>query len=587
MQKLSNPQLDKLPNHLRQYIKPQEYKNYTAIDHAVWRYVMRINVNYLSKVAHPSYLVGLKKAGLEIDNIAHMYGMNRILQDIGWAAVAVDGFIPPAAFMEFQAYNVLVIAADIRQLNHIEYTPAPDIIHEAAGHAPIIADPEYATYLRLFGEIGSKAFSSSKDFELYEAIRHLSIIKEYPFTPQENILKAEEKISKIQSNMGEPSEMALIRRLHWWTVEYGLIGSLKNPKIYGAGLLSSIGESVTCLKADVKKIPLTIDAINYEFDITKPQPQLFVTPDFAHLTQVLLEFSELMALKKGGTYGLSKAKQSENTSTIELSSGLQISGTIDYYLEDENQNPILIKTKGPTALAFQNSQLAGLDKQNFRQGFIVLVQGLENSNSRLEDLADHELIQLNLTEGKSCSLNFKTGITLNAQINKFHRAESGKLIYITMNDVSLFIPSIGTLYFEKYIFTVGSSVTSVFSGAADKNAFNEVTRIPAEGTYKVVYDNKTKRLQELYADVRQIRNMAHGYEKLNTIFYKLQNDYASDWLLALEIYELLVTNELDLELRKQVKHHLEVLQLSQPQFKKLLIDGLSLIETEDLYHSLQ
>jgi phenylalanine-4-hydroxylase len=60
---------------------------------------------------------------------------NRILTEIGWAAVAVDGFIPPNAFMEFQAYNVLVIASDIRQLEHIEYTPAPDIIHEGAGHA--------------------------------------------------------------------------------------------------------------------------------------------------------------------------------------------------------------------------------------------------------------------------------------------------------------------------------------------------------------------------------------------------------------------------------------------------------------------
>jgi phenylalanine-4-hydroxylase len=67
-----------------------------------------------------------------------MYGMNRILTEIGWAAVAVDGFIPPNAFMEFQAYNVLVIASDIRQLEHIEYTPAPDIIHEGAGHAQLL-----------------------------------------------------------------------------------------------------------------------------------------------------------------------------------------------------------------------------------------------------------------------------------------------------------------------------------------------------------------------------------------------------------------------------------------------------------------
>jgi phenylalanine-4-hydroxylase len=70
--------------------------------------------------------------------------MNDILGTIGWGAVAVDGFIPPAAFMEFQAYKVLVIACDMRQIHHIEYTPAPDIVHEAAGHAPIIVDREYS-----------------------------------------------------------------------------------------------------------------------------------------------------------------------------------------------------------------------------------------------------------------------------------------------------------------------------------------------------------------------------------------------------------------------------------------------------------
>ena len=88
-----------------------------------------------------------------------MEGMNRILKDIGWAAVAVDGFIPPNAFMEFQAHNVLVISSEIRTIDHIGYTPAPDIIHEVAGHAPIIANPEYSEYLRRFGELGSKALS--------------------------------------------------------------------------------------------------------------------------------------------------------------------------------------------------------------------------------------------------------------------------------------------------------------------------------------------------------------------------------------------------------------------------------------------
>jgi len=97
----SNALIDRLPKHLKQFIKPQNYEDYTPINQAVWRYVMRKNLRYLSEAAHESYVEGLKKTGIGVDCIPSMYGMNRILQEIGWAAVAVDGFIPPNAFMEF------------------------------------------------------------------------------------------------------------------------------------------------------------------------------------------------------------------------------------------------------------------------------------------------------------------------------------------------------------------------------------------------------------------------------------------------------------------------------------------------------
>ena len=122
----------KLPIYLHEFIVKQPYEEYTAQDHAIWRYVMRLNLNYLPQVAHHYYLDGIEHTGITIDRIPEMEGMNRILKDIGWAAVSVDGFIPPNAFMEFQAYNVLVIASDIRNIDQIAYTPAPDIIHEAA-----------------------------------------------------------------------------------------------------------------------------------------------------------------------------------------------------------------------------------------------------------------------------------------------------------------------------------------------------------------------------------------------------------------------------------------------------------------------
>src|SRR5947199_10666457 len=192
----------------------------------------------------------------------------------------------------------------MRQIHHIEYTPAPDIVHEAAGHAPIIVDREYSKYLQRFGEVGAKAMSSKKDFELYQAIRHLSILKERPNANTKEVEEATKLVEHRQKTLGEPSEMALLSRLHWWTVEYGLIGTLENPKIYGAGLLSSIGESVSCLEPAVKKIPYSIGALDTAYDITTKQPQVFGGRDFEHLKNVLQEFAKAMAFKGGGVGGM-------------------------------------------------------------------------------------------------------------------------------------------------------------------------------------------------------------------------------------------------------------------------------------------
>jgi len=365
----TNELLERLPPHLKQYIKPQHYEQYTPINQAVWRYVMRKNVDYLSEVAHESYVEGLQKTGISIDSIPSMYGMNRILKEIGWAAVAVDGFIPPNAFMEFQAYKVLVIASDIRQLENIEYTPAPDIIHEGAGHAPIIASPDYAEYLRRFGEVGAKAISSGHDIELYEAVRELSILKEADGISQTMIDATEAKVLELQNRKVEPSEISLIRNLHWWTVEYGMVGTLTNPKIYGAGLLSSIGESVWCMKAAVKKIPYSIDAAYRDFDITKPQPQLFVTPDFAFLQEVLEEFANTMAVRKGGWRGLKKLIESKQLGTIELSTGLQISGHFTRMIQNEDNEVVYFETKGGTALSYREKEVIGHGVSRHSNGF--------------------------------------------------------------------------------------------------------------------------------------------------------------------------------------------------------------------------
>src|SRR5438874_2398039 len=335
----TNKAVQSLPNHLLQFAVDQRYDEYTPVDHAVWRFIMRQNIFFLKEYAHKVYFQGLLDTGISFERIPRIEEMNDILGRIDWGAVAVDGFIPPAAFMEFQAYKVLVIACDMRQIHHIEYTPAPDIVHEAAGHAPIIVDREYSKYLQRFGEVGAKAMSSRKDFELYQAIRHLSILKERPNADPKEVDEATKLVEQRQKNLGEPSEMALLSRLHWWTVEYGLIGTLENPKIFGAGLLSSIGESVSCLEPAVKKIPDYIDAQTYAFDITTKQPQLFVCRDFQHLSDVLEEFASKMAYRVGGREGLNKAVECKRPATAEYSSGLQVTGIFTEVLTDATRQP--------------------------------------------------------------------------------------------------------------------------------------------------------------------------------------------------------------------------------------------------------
>lgn len=574
----TNPLLDRLPRHLKQFIKPQNYEDYTPINQAVWRYVMRKNVDYLSRVAHESYTEGLKKTGISIDHIPSMYGMNRILKEIGWAAVAVDGFIPPNAFMEFQAYNVLVIASDIRQLENIEYTPAPDIIHEGAGHAPIIANPEYAEYLRRFGEIGCKAISSARDYEIYEAIRHLSIIKEAEGTPAHDIEAAEKKVDELQQEAGEPSEMALIRNLHWWTVEYGLIGTPEDPKIYGAGLLSSIGESTWCMTDKVKKLPYTLEAAYQDFDITKPQPQLFVTPDFAHLSLVLEEFANSMALRKGGLNGLNKLIDSDALGSVELSTGLQVSGVFSRVISHEGK-PIYFQTKGKTALAHREKELVGHGSLNHPDGFGSPVGKLKGINLAIEDMSPRDLKAYNIYEGQNTTLEFEGGITVEGRIITGKRNLQGKIILIsfdectvTYKDEVLFSPQWGI-----YDMAVGKSVISAYSGPADANSFDLITHLPSEQTIKAKRPEKVLRLEQLYQQVREYREGINQTISRHKVFNEICETYPKDWLLPVELYELAVKGG-DREFAEEIKQHLEDIKLDRPEVGHLIDDGISLVE---------
>ncbi|MCK5857139.1 MAG: aromatic amino acid hydroxylase [Bacteroidales bacterium] len=570
--------LNRLPKHLHQFVVDQKYENYTAVDHAVWRYIMRLSFRFLSENAHQSYVDGLIKTGIGIEKIPNVVEMNEILSKIGWGAVCVDGFIPPTAFMEFQSYNVLVIAADMRNMNHIEYTPAPDIVHEAAGHAPIIVDSEYAEYLRLFGEIGSKAISSKKDNDLYEAIRKLSILKENTYSNLKDIENAEQDIVRIQNDMGPASEMAKIRNLHWWTVEYGLIGSLENPQIYGAGLLSSIGESQTCLTSLVSKIPYNINAADSGFDITTKQPHLFVTPSFSHLTVVLNEFADTMALRKGGYDSVLKAINSHDLATCELSSGLQISGVFTEVIKDSKGNTAYIQTTGPSMLCERERMLIGHGVDYHSEGYGTAIGKLKDCNELLEEMTLSQLKDIGLIIGKKVQLNFESGVVVKGKLHYVRKNRYGKILLMTFKECT--VTQFDKVLFEPqwgdYDMGVGYKISSVFAGAADHEQFNNEPYISPTTTIQLepVYEQ----FQGIFRSLRYIREYRGGYENLDSIFNDAKQKYPDEWLIYLEIFEIASHRQKYISLQKVVKDYLINLIDNQPKYRKLVLDGINLVE---------
>ena len=567
----------KLPKYLHKFIVKQPYEEYTAQNQAVWRYVMRLNMSSLKKVAHSCYIDGLNKTGIVEDFIPEMEGMNRILKNIGWAAVSVDGFIPPNAFMEFQSYNVLVISSEIRTIDHIKYTPAPDIIHEAAGHAPIIANQEYSEYLRRLGEIGCKAISSPKDDEMYEAVRLLSILKENPNSSKKDIEEANNSVNRLQNEMGELSEMAKIRNLHWWTVEYGLIGDLNNPKIYGAGLLSSIEESQACLEKKVRKIPYSIDAANVNFDITNTQPQLFVVPDFSKLSFVLEKFANTMAIRTGGLNGVRKLIDSKTMGSVELSSGVQVSGHFTNVIQ-KNKKTIYFNTSGETAISVNGKELIGHGKEYHKVGFGSPVGKLEGINIAIENMSPRDLKRNGIVEGKKVILNFEGGIKVEGEIITGKRDLQGKIILISFKDCRvtylekvLFDPSWGV-----YDMAVGENITSAFAGPASTDSFNDIYSISDKKTNKIIYSKADQEIHKLYKSLRVFRENKTFDSKVYTdLFKEIKENCPDEWLILLELYEVVYFN--DITLAKEVR--LELVRLKRNKnLKQLICDGLDLIK---------
>jgi phenylalanine-4-hydroxylase len=555
--------IEQIPPHLRQYIVEQDYSRYTPIEQATWRFTLRQLKSYLSKNAHECYIAGLSKTGIDTEAIPRIEVMCEKLQEFGWTAVPVSGFIPPAAFMELQSLNVLPIACDMRSIDHILYTPAPDIVHEAAGHAPILVDEQFASYLKAYAQVAKKAIISSEDLSQYEAIRDLSDIKEDPQSTEEQVRAAEEHLTKVNASISHVSEASLLGRMNWWTAEYGLIGDLQSPKIFGAGLLSSVGESRKCLLPSVKKIPLTIDCIDTSYDITEQQPQLFVAKSFADLSRVLGELEERLSFRRGGLYGLQTAIKAKTVNTVVLDSGLQISGVVSEVITDSDSNVVYYKLTGSTQLCELDVQLDGHDKNYHASGFS-------------SPLGEYQPVDLKI--GQAALLHFKSGVTVAGKVRSMLTSKNKTPMIISFDDCTvkyqgqtLFQPEWGI-----FDMAVGTKVVSVFAGPADRASYGMTDTFVKKVIPTKELSGESRQKNELYQKIRTLReSQSVSSKQLATLFHETHTYLPEQWLAFVELLELCDT-DVDSDLCTLIETHLLDLQKKYPALQEYISLGLQL-----------
>jgi phenylalanine-4-hydroxylase len=333
------------------------------------------------------------------------------------------------------------------------------------------------------------------------------------------------------------------------------------------------------MRDEVKKVPYSIQAAYTEFDITKPQPQLFVTPDFAYLQEVLEEFANTMAVRKGGWRGLNKLIGSKQIGTIELSTGLQISGVFARMIQNEDNEVVYFETRGPTALAYREKEVIGHGVNRHRNGFRSPLGKLKGINLAIENMGPRDLQAYNFYDGKPIAFEFESGITVEGLNVTGMRNVRGELMLIQFTgctvkykDEILFSPEMGD-----FDMAVGKEIVSAFAGAADFLSFNiPPHRISQTKTVQSQLAPEDSVLNNLYRRVRTQREEGnHESGILSEVFEKLRTEFNNDWLLPLEIYELV---HKDPEHGQKVRDYLLGLQRSRPGIAHLIADGLDLID---------
>ena len=252
----------------------QPYALYNEENHAAWTQLYERMTPYWQRYANPHFLQGIASLCLSPDRVPDLEDVNRFLCPLtGFRAKAVSGYIPAFQFFNCLRDREFPTTITIRDPNHLDYLPEPDIFHDIAGHVPMHTDTAFADTLVRFGDCACTAV------EIVRAIDD-----------------EDEKVRRLTSII------RAMARFFWFTIEFGLMeGAAPGElKVYGSGLLSSHGEIEYSIESpDVQRYPLQLEwVINQGFEIDHYQPLLFIVRDFSHLFELVDDLEKWMRAGK-------------------------------------------------------------------------------------------------------------------------------------------------------------------------------------------------------------------------------------------------------------------------------------------------
>ena len=222
----------------------QLWENYTAEDHATWGTLYQRQRELLVGRASEEFLAAQDEMGMSPDAIPRFDQLNAVLQaTTGWTLIGVEGLLPELDFFDHLANRRFPVTWWIRRPDQIDYIAEPDLFHDLFGHVPLLMNPLFADYMQAYGRGGVKAHGIG------------------------------------------PEALVNLTRLYWYTVEFGLINTPQGLRIYGAGIVSSKGESLYSLESDApNRIGFDLERImRTRYRIDTFQKTYFVIDSYAQL----------------------------------------------------------------------------------------------------------------------------------------------------------------------------------------------------------------------------------------------------------------------------------------------------------------